>query len=121
MENKQYKDDQSAAWISTWSQFIRQKPFSHISQQENSSDIIEQVLGAIQQGDSCISATQAQADTLHDLVVSVSNIQKQIAPFVYEDNRLYLYRYWALEQSLAQQVVRLKQQEIEAVDISAYP
>ncbi|NNH37542.1 exodeoxyribonuclease V subunit alpha [Acinetobacter sp. ANC 4280] len=121
VENKQYKDDQSAEWISTWSQFIRQKPFSHTSQQENSSNIIEQVLEAIQQGDSCISATQAQADTLNDLVVSVANIQQQIAPFVYEDNRLYLYRYWALEQSLAQQVVRLKQQNIEAVDISAYP
>ncbi|NNG81265.1 exodeoxyribonuclease V subunit alpha [Acinetobacter sp. ANC 5378] len=121
MENKQYKEGQSAEWISTWSQFIRQKPFSHASQQENSSDIIEQVLEAIQQGDSCISATQAQADTLHDLVVSVSNIQQQIAPFVYEDNRLYLYRYWVLEQSLAQQVARLKQQNIEAVDISAYP
>ena len=121
MENKQYKEGQSAEWISTWSQFIRQKPFSHASQQENSSDIIEQVLEAIQQGDSCISATQAQADTLNDLVVSVSNIQQQIAPFVYEDNRLYLYRYWALEQSLAQQVARLKQQNIEAVDISAYP
>ena len=121
MENKQYKESQSAEWISTWSQFIRQKPFSHASQQESSSDIIGQVLEAIQQGDSCISATQAQADTLNDLVVSVSNIQQQIAPFVYEDNRLYLYRYWALEQSLAQQVARLKQQNIEAVDISAYP
>ena len=121
MENKQYKEGQSAEWISTWSRFIRQKPFSHASQQENSNDIIEQVLEAIQQGDSCISATQAQADTLNDLVVSVSNIQQQIAPFVYEENRLYLYRYWALEQSLAQQVARLKQQNIEAVDISAYP
>ncbi|MGA9699379.1 MAG: AAA family ATPase, partial [Acinetobacter sp.] len=120
MENKQYKDDQSAEWISTWSRFIRQKPFSQAAQDENDHDIIEQVLEAIQQGDSCISATQAQADTLNDLVVSVANIQQHIAPFVYEDQRLYLYRYWALEQSLAQQVARLKQQAIEAVDISAY-
>ncbi|WP_407303248.1 exodeoxyribonuclease V subunit alpha [Acinetobacter sp.] len=121
MENKQYKDDQSAAWISTWSRFIRQKPFSQGAQHETSSDIIDQILEATQQGDSCISATQAQANTLDDLVVSVANIQQQIAPFVYEDNRLYLYRYWALEESLAQQVARLKQQNIEAVDISNYP
>ena len=50
MENKQYKDDQSAAWISTWSQFIRQQPFSYVPQDEDSSDIIEQVLQAVQHG-----------------------------------------------------------------------
>ncbi|MFH7765601.1 exodeoxyribonuclease V subunit alpha [Acinetobacter sp. BSP-28] len=121
MENKQYKDDQSAEWISTWSRFIRQKPFSYAPQDENSSDIIQQVLEAVQQGDSCISATQAQADTLNDLVVSVDHIQEQLAPFVFDQQYLYLYRYWALEQSLALQVARLKQQHIEAVDLSAYP
>ena len=121
MENKQVKDDQSAEWISTWSQFIRQKPFSHAPQDESSSDIIEQVLDAIQQGDSCISASLEQAETLNDLVVSVPHIEQQIAPFVFDGQRVYLYRYWALEQSLAQQVARLKQQHIVAVDISAYP
>ncbi|CAB1219147.1 exodeoxyribonuclease V subunit alpha [Acinetobacter bouvetii] len=121
MENKQYKDDQSAEWISTWSRFIRQQPFSHAAQQENSSDIIQQILEAVQQGDSCISATQAQADTLNDLVVPVEQIQEQLAPFVFDHDRLYLYRYWALEQSLAQQVARLKQQQIDAVDLAAYP
>nr|WP_213032986.1 exodeoxyribonuclease V subunit alpha [Acinetobacter sp. ANC 4470] len=115
------KDDQSAEWISTWSRFIRQKPFSHAPKHENSNDIIEQVLEAIQQGDSCISASSEQAETLNDLVVSVAHIEQQIAPFVFDEQRLYLYRYWALEQSLAQQVARLKQQHIAAVDISAYP
>ncbi|MEJ2899915.1 exodeoxyribonuclease V subunit alpha [Acinetobacter sp. NS-4] len=125
MENKQYKDDQSAAWISTWSQFICQQPFSDAAQDENSSHIIGQVLEAIQQGDSCISATAQQIQALHDLVISAedieNNIQDQIAPFVFDQQHLYLYRYWALEQSLARQVARLKQQSIEAVDLSAYP
>ncbi|MGE8557932.1 exodeoxyribonuclease V subunit alpha [Acinetobacter sp. UBA3106] len=125
MENKQYKDDQSAAWISTWSRFIRQQPFSHTAQDENTSDIIQQILESIQQGDSCISATRQQADTLHDLVVPAENIQDnrqdQVAPFVFDRQHLYLYRYWALENSLAQQVARLKQQTIPAVDLSAYP
>ncbi|WP_291368454.1 MULTISPECIES: exodeoxyribonuclease V subunit alpha [unclassified Acinetobacter] len=125
MENKQYKDDQSAAWISTWSRFIRQQPFSHTAQDENTSDIIQQILESIQQGDSCISATRQQADTLHDLVVPAENIQDnrqdQVAPFVFDRQHLYLYRYWALEHSLAQQVARLKQQTIPAVDLSAYP
>ncbi|MFH7805847.1 exodeoxyribonuclease V subunit alpha [Acinetobacter sp. BSP-53] len=121
MENKQYKDDQSAAWISTWSRFIRQQPFSHAAQQENSSDIIEQVLDAVQHGDSCISATRQQADTLHDLVVLAENVEQKIAPFVFDQQHLYLYRYWAMEQSLAQQVMRLKQQTIPAVDLAAYP
>lgn len=121
MENKQSKEGQSAEWISTWSRFIRQKPLSHAPQQETGSDIIEQVLEAIQQGDSCISASSEQAETLNDLVVSVADIEQQIAPFVFDEQRLYLYRYWALEQSLAQQVARLKQQKIAVVDISAYP
>lgn len=121
MENKQYKASQSTEWISTWSRFIRQKPLSHAPQHENSSDIIEQVFEAIQQGDSCISASSEQAETLNDLVVSVAHIEQQIAPFVFDGQRLYLYRYWALEQSLAQQVARLKQQKIAVVDISAYP
>ncbi len=120
MENKQSKEGQSAEWISTWSRFIRQKPLSHAPQHETGSDIIEQVLEAIQQGDSCISASSEQAETLNDLVVSVADIGQQIAPFVFDEQRLYLYRYWALEQSLAQQVARLKQQHIAAVDISAY-
>ena len=125
MENKQYKDDQSAAWISTWSRFIRQQPFSHNAQDENTSDIIQQILESTQQGDSCISATRQQADTLRDLVVPAENIQDnrqdQVAPFVFDRQHLYLYRYWALENSLAQQVARLKQQTIPAVDLSAYP
>lgn len=121
MENKQSKEDQSAEWISTWSRFIRQKPLSHAPQHETGSDIIEQVLEAIQQGDSCISASSEQVETLNDLVVSAADIEQQIAPFVFDEQRLYLYRYWALEQSLAQQVARLKQQHIAAVDISAYP
>ena len=125
MENKQYKDAQSAAWISTWSRFIRQQPFSHAQQDENTSDIIQQILESIQQGDSCISATRQQADTLRDLVVPAENIQDnrqdQVAPFVFDRQHLYLYRYWALENSLAQQVARLKQQTIPAVDLSAYP
>ena len=121
MENKQYKASQSTEWISTWSRFIRQKPLSHAPQHENSSDIIEQVFEAIQQGDSCISASSEQAETLNDLVVSAAHIEQQIAPFVFDGQRLYLYRYWALEQSLAQQVARLKQQKIAVVDISAYP
>lgn len=121
MENKQSKEGQSAEWISTWSRFIRQKPLNHASQHETGNDIIEQVLEAIQQGDSCISASSEQAETLNDLVVSVADIEQQIAPFVFDEQRLYLYRYWALEQSLAQQVARLKQQHIAAVDISAYP
>lgn len=121
MENKQSKEGQSAEWISTWSRFIRQKPLSHASQHETGNDIIEQVLEAIQQGDSCIFASSEQVETLNDLVVSAADIEQQIAPFVFDEQRLYLYRYWALEQSLAQQVARLKQQKIAAVDISAYP
>lgn len=121
MENKQDQAHPSAEWMGTWSRFIRQQPFSQRPPHEMDSDIIEQVLEAIQQGNSCIAATQAQVDTLQDLVVSAEDISQQIAPFVFDQQHLYLYRYWALEQALAQQVVRLKQQTIEVIDIDHYP
>ena len=121
VENKQSQAGQNAEWISTWIQFMCQQPFSRAPQEHQTSDLMAQVLNAIQQGDSCISATAEQVAALNDLVVLASDIQQHIAPFVFDHQRLYLYRYWVLEQSLAQQVTRLKQQTIDTVDISAYP
>ena len=42
----------------------------------------------------------------------------QVAPFIEDNQFLYLYRYWQLEHRLAIQVGRLKQQKIESVNIS---
>lgn len=122
MENKQDKEHQSAEWIGTWSRFIRQKPFTQGAQSEIDSDVIEQVLEAIQNGNSCIPATQAQVDTLQNLVICAADAsqEQEIAPFVFDQQHLYLYRYWILEHALAEQVVRLKQQTIDPIDIGDY-
>lgn len=121
MENKQYQPASHATWFSTWSQFIRQAPFSQMVTAEDDNSLIEQLLEALQQGDSCIVASSLQAESLGDLWMDASKLDPQIAPFVFEHGRLYLYRYWALEQALAQQVVRLKQQKISPVNINRYP
>ena len=121
MENKQYQPASHAAWFSTWSQFIRQAPFSQVATAEDDNSLIEQLLEALQQGDSCIAASSLQAESLGDLWMDASKTDSQIAPFVFEQGRLYLYRYWALEQALAQQVVRLKQQTVSPVNINRYP
>lgn len=121
VENKQQQQSQHPEWIRTWSQFIRQSPLgSTLAQQDDCDDLIQHVLEAMQQGDSCVAVTEQQTQKLEHLVVSADQIHKQIAPFVFDQEHLYLYRYWILEQSLAQQVVRLKQQKIEPIDTAPY-
>lgn len=80
------------------------KTFTQGAQSEIDSDIIEQVLEAIQNGNSCIPATQAQVDTLQNLVICAADASQEIAPFVFDQQHLYLYRYWILEHALAEQV-----------------
>ena len=90
MENKQYQPASHATWFSTWSQFIRQAPFSQVATAEDDNSLIEQLLEALQQGDSCIAASSLQAESLGDLWIDASKTDSQIAPFVFEQGRLYL-------------------------------
>ncbi len=107
-------------WLTRWSQFIQQSPLSQTGFTEARSEMIQQVLEAMLRGESCISVAAEAVTVLDDLVMDEQQAQQQIAPFVYDQQQLYLYRYWALEQSLAQQVARLKLQDLTQVDISAY-
>src|SRR5690606_50104 len=81
---------------------------------------IEQVLMASTVGDSCIDLKGEVIQDLSRLLVSAELAEQQVAPFVYDRNYLYLYRYWQLEQRLARQVYRLKQQTIVPVDCTKY-
>lgn len=107
-------------WLTRWSQFIQQSPLSKTGFTEARSEVIQQVLEAMLRGESCFSVAAEAVTVLDDLVMDEQQAQQQKAPFVYDQQQLYLYRYWALEQSLAQQVARLKLQNLTQVDISAY-
>lgn len=91
--------------------------------QEKSRDLIRQVFQALERGDSCTACSREDAQALQGLLADAGDpgahpAEPQIAPFVLDAEQLYLYRYWALENQLAQSVAGLKQQPIEAVQLA---
>ncbi|MEF9956793.1 MAG: exodeoxyribonuclease V subunit alpha [Acinetobacter sp.] len=107
-------------WLNSWSAYLTQAPFSHSSQPEHATQILQQLVQASLQGDSCIEFDPIQLEALGDLVVSSDVATTQVAPCVYDQQGLALYRYWQLEQRLALQICRLKRQTIQVVDVSEY-
>ena len=140
VENKQKLESHIPQWIADWSKYILQQystgSDSASKLHEDSLELMQQVLLATLQGDSCVTLSDlkgvAEDDVNNDAEKSqkVSALGKvaidhllaenTVAPFVYDDEALYLYRYWKLEQRLATQVVRLKQQNITVVDITPF-
>lgn len=120
MENPlKQRENQREQWISTWSQFICQTPFRQTAAASQASELIQQLLEAMTRGDSCVSVEAAQVEHLQELVWHANVQAERVAPFVYDGQRLYLYRYWALERGLAEQVSRLQQQNLASVQLSA--
>lgn len=115
-------DDQSAqmTWLNMWSNYLSQAPFSQSTQTVNAAQVLQQLVEASLQGDSCIVVEPSQIAALADLAVSSEIATTQVAPCVYDQQGLALYRYWHLEQRLAQQICRLKRQTIQAVDAEQY-
>ncbi|AMW79990.1 exodeoxyribonuclease V subunit alpha [Acinetobacter sp. TGL-Y2] len=121
MENKQQRESQAPQWVRTWAEFILKQASNDIKQNEQSINLIEQILLATTQGDSCIEKPESALEQLHHLMVTDEQAShQQVAPFVSDEQYLYLYRYWSLEQRLALQVKRLKQQNIDPVDVQAF-
>lgn len=117
MENNQDLVDQTEAWMVTWSRYLLQQFVGQHSEAAEQS--IQQLLLAMSRGESCIDlGTHVQA--LQGIAVDYRQLNRQIAPLVYDAQSLYLYRYWQLEQAVARHVARLKQQQIQAVDIADY-
>lgn len=114
-------ENQAKQWFQIWSEFIQEKPFSWGENSEVSTKIIQELLEASQQGDSCITVDTAALTALNGLALAGSQVTaKSVAPFIYDDQYLYLYRYWRLEQQVSQHVLRLKQQPIDQVDLTPY-
>ncbi|WP_089605327.1 exodeoxyribonuclease V subunit alpha [Acinetobacter piscicola] len=120
MENKQDLDTHTPQWIATWSQYLLQQFSTDQQQIDQAKLLIEEVLEANLQGDSCIAQHDQNIQSLGHLALSEELAQKQVVPFVYDAQYLYLYRYWKLEQRLATQVLRLQQQQIQPIDIAPF-
>ena len=107
-------------WINVWSRYLTQVQFSQSAQADSAAHVLQQLIEASLNGDSCIQIDLVQLETLGDLAISSEKAATQVAPCVYDQQGLALYRYWQLEQRLAQQICRLKRQMTPAIDISEY-
>ncbi|WP_423853250.1 exodeoxyribonuclease V subunit alpha [Acinetobacter guillouiae] len=130
MENKQDLESQVPQWIETWSKYILAQYSTASGLDEQTLELVQEILLATTQGDSCISAEAQNTALLKPLIVEPTieepDIVKHglaetvVAPFVQQHGLIYLYRYWQLERRLAIQVTRLKQQKIQHVDVVAF-
>ncbi|NAR50086.1 exonuclease V subunit alpha [Acinetobacter haemolyticus] len=108
------------AWINMWSRYLTQAPFSQSAQADSAAHVLQQLIEASLNGDSCIQVDLVQLEALGDLAIPSEKAATQVAPCVYDQQGLALYRYWQLEQRLAQQICRLKRQMTPVIDISEY-
>lgn len=119
---EKHVDDQSEqiTWLNMWSQYLTQATFSQSAQAVGAAQILQQLVEASLQGDSCIEVDPLQLEVLGDLAVSSEAATSQVAPCVYDQQGLALYRYWQLEQRLAEQICRLKRQTIQTLQAADY-
>lgn len=110
---------QAEQWFQLWSQYMIHNSQGSLIDTELAQSTMQQVLDATTQGDSCIAASQAQLQSLQHLLQPAALALNVVAPFVSQDQRLYLYRYWQLEQSVAVHVARLKSQQLHQIDLAA--
>lgn len=120
MENEQNHISQLASPLMPWIEHICQPPFSSANFGDEAKLLMHAVLEAMQNGNSCIDAAEDQVALLHNLVRRGESDQHAIAPFIFQDQQLYLYRYWKLEHAIAAHVVRIKSQQLKAVQLNEH-
>lgn len=120
MDNLNSSEQADLSWLTTWSKFINQAPFTEQSQVSEATSYLQQLIEASLQGDSCIDISSEQIAALGQLAISADQANLKVAPCVYDEQGLALYRYWHLEQRLAEQICRLKQQLIQPVSCDDY-
>lgn len=120
MDNLNSSEQADLSWLITWSNFLNQAPFTEQSQVSEATSYLQQLIEASLQGDSCIDVSSEQIAALGQLVISADQATSKVAPCVYDEQGLALYRYWHLEQRLAEQICRLKQQLIQPVACEDY-
>lgn len=120
MDNLNSPEQADLSWLTTWSNFLNQVPFTEQSQVPEATSYLQQLIEASLQGDSCIDISSEQIAALGQLAISADQATSKVAPCVYDEQGLALYRYWHLEQRLAEQICRLKQQLIQPVSCDDY-
>ncbi|WP_447510955.1 exodeoxyribonuclease V subunit alpha [Acinetobacter geminorum] len=120
MDNLNSSEQADLSWLTTWSNFLNQAPFTEQSQVSEATSYLQQLIEASLQGDSCIDISSEQIVALGQLAISADQATSKVAPCVYDEQGLALYRYWHLEQRLAEQICRLKQQLIQPVSCDDY-
>ena len=115
MDNLNSSEQADLSWLTTWSNFLNQAPFTEQLQVSEATSYLQQLIEASLQGDSCIDVSSEQIAALGQLAISADQANLNVAPCVYDEQGLALYRYWHLEQRLAEQICRLKQQLIQPV------
>ncbi|RSO57178.1 exodeoxyribonuclease V subunit alpha [Acinetobacter lactucae] len=120
MDNLNSPEQADLSWLTTWSNFLNQAPFTEQSQVPETTFYLQQLIEASLQGDSCIDISSEQIAALGQLAISADQATSKVAPCVYDEQGLALYRYWHLEQRLAEQICRLKQQLIQPVACEDY-
>ncbi|OOT54041.1 exodeoxyribonuclease V subunit alpha [Acinetobacter pittii] len=120
MDNLNSSEQADLSWLTTWSNFLNQAPFTEQSQVSETTSYLQQLIEVSLQGDSCIDISSEQIAALGQLAISADQATSKVAPCVYDEQGLALYRYWHLEQRLAEQICRLKQQLIQPVSCDDY-
>ena len=118
MENEQNHVSQQPSNLMAWIDYLGQPPFSAAPFDPAAKRLIQQLLEAMQSGDSCIQVEPEQVVLLQNLVLDRAQQAAGLAPFIYQDQHLYLYRYWQLEQAVAAHIVRIKSQPIAAIQLT---
>lgn len=128
VENIQIAADEWPTWMQHWITQITQPPFLSCAitpaERAQLQQAIADILLANQMGDSCTQLSDAARAALLPLSVQVDETASDSVlaakPFVLDEDRAYLYRYWQLEQRLAQHVARLVKHTCSTVDVQPY-
>ncbi len=120
VDNKSNAQAEQMTWLNMWSHYFTQAPFTQSAQPETAAQVLQQLVEASLQGDSCIDVDSTQLEALGDLAISSDIATTQVASCVYDQQGLALYRYWQLEQRLAHQICRLKRQMVPHIDVSIF-
>lgn len=110
-EDNMLKTVQKNIWYAKLASFLTESPFFNGHDDRGAQLLFEKLGEAIEQGDSCLKLEQMPVDCM-EIVQSYQANAVMHKPMVWDAPYLYLQRYWALEQQLAQSLQTLLAQPI---------
>lgn len=123
-------DTNTPIWATLWSDYLSHINTKNYHLNKGNQSLVQNYLlalsEALERGDSCIALTQ-KPQNINDFLFDVSEYQaqgssnaKQLKPMLWDSGRLYLQRYWAYEERLAQRIASLLLEQVEQVDLAPY-